>query len=100
MNVNIRTPERLTVLASIVALTALVILFIDLGIKKAIIRESGEVRTWISYLEGDRRAVNLQNKPRPEDGTVAGGIKNAPHVSDPVGLVILHGDRSSERKEA
>lgn len=91
---DIRTPERLVLLAAAIATTSIIILFIDVSIKNGILKESRNLRAEIGLRRDLPTNIHLQNKPRDDDGIPAGGIKRAPFIFDPDPSRHLHGDRS------
>lgn len=121
MNLEFDQSVKLVTVAGIVAIIALIILFLDLNIKRSILREAASLKEVISgngsgrgaqgssqadsgvhfrHSRGDSgngsagpgRTENLEDAP-------GGGIRQAPVIYGPAGRAYLNGDRTEDGDE-
>lgn len=99
------TARRLVLLATAVTVVALVILFIDTGIKRAIIAEARELRTYVSTASQPPAPRVARPVKRPPDKvpdqmphTPGGGIRRAGFITEPPvrSRQLTHGEEEGE----
>lgn len=111
--------DRLVLLAAVLAIAACIILAVDLGIKRSILKEAQEIRGFINgefrggagsqerIRQADRGAALYGDRANPNGSSTrsglradlahanGGGIKKAPLIDEPPSRAYLYGDRAN-----
>ena len=119
MKISSATPEELTLLATVVAVVALLVLLVDLSIKRAILSEAQALRAVINGYSGGSGEVGSGEAggdirvrgtddagdhgdyqpglPADAEDASGGGIKSNIGLAEPRGRSYLNGDRTANR---